>query len=543
MPCSAGIVKEATLNDHAPHRQRRIRHAVIMVAIVAAILTGLSPFASAVQPVAAAGTMVDDSSSQLTWTGYWNRQQDTRFLGGTEQVNGGTGASARLTFTGTTVAFVYSTGPDRARAGVTIDNVARPLVDQYGQRAFQQSTVYTLAPGQHTIIVRNSGGRTSGSTGWDIALDALIVDGGGATPTATQPARTPSPTATATATAVPPVSATATATATPGSTSSGNVAPVAGQQCPAWVHDQYVATGPDGKSYPTWHPPTDPTYKCWFGHEHGDDPTGSPALRGRPVLFGYVGSLAGDSEPHVGFKVFRWDNIQHPNAPNHSGASLLMAVHQGTGGAARFTTVNHSVVFNYYNPTDGREVHVQMMAPFGKLLVGCGANDPDMVLSQQQQADATGARQVAADKCFNAPNIPYEDWITALYVGSDANGNWRAYLDPHFAIFNPNTYCIVSSGACSVGYSDVRAGTKADPVGVGSWFKGDHREAYLNQVWLDNAGNSSTVWTDPFGRLAAPNAPGALAQFIANMDARPLGNSAAFDSTTVYDDGTVHAPN
>jgi hypothetical protein len=204
--------------------------------------------------------------------------------------------------------------------------------------------------------------------------------------------------------------------------------------------------------------------------------------------------------------------------------------------------VSHSVVYNYYNPNDGREVHVQMMAPFGKLLVGCGANDPGMVLTQQQE-NVPGARQVAADKCFNAPNIPYEDWITAMYVGSTANGGWKAYIDPHFAIFNPSTYCIVTNGACSLGYSDVRAGTGADPLGANSWFKGDHRESYLNQVWIDNAGNSSTVWTDPYGRLTTANAPGAVAQFIAGISARPLGNSAAFGSTRVYDDGTVHAPN
>jgi hypothetical protein len=508
--------------------------------IVVVILIGVSPTVSTVPSVSAATTTVDDGSSQLTWTGFWNAQQDTRFLGGTEQINGGAGATARLTFTGSTVTFVYSTGQDRAKAGVTIDNVAKPDIDQFGPRAFQQSTVYSLTQGQHTIIVRNTGSRTSGSTGWNIAVDAFIIDAVTATPTSTATAiPTSTPTVTATATQPPstPVPSTPTPTPTPGGTT-----PVAGQQCPSWVHDQYVATGPDGKPYPTWHPPTDPTYKCWFGHEHGDNPSGSPALRGRPVLFGYVGTLAASDEPHAGFKVFRWDNIQHPNAPNHDGAFLLMVVHQGTSGAARFTTVHHSVVFDYYNPNDGREVHIQMMAPFGKLLVGCGANDPTMVLSVQQQ-NVPGARQVSADKCFNLPTTPYEDWVTAMYVGTDANGGWKAYIDPHFAVFNPNTYCIVSNGACTLGYSDVRAATGADPLSAASWFKGAHREAYLNQVWLDNVGGSSTIWTDPYGKLAAANAPGALAQFIGTMSTRPTGNSASFAGDRVYDDGTVRAPN
>lgn len=30
---------------------------------------------------------------------------------------------------------------------------------------------------------------------------------------------------------------------------------LAGSPCPASVHDKYVVAGPDGKMYPTWHPP------------------------------------------------------------------------------------------------------------------------------------------------------------------------------------------------------------------------------------------------------------------------------------------------
>ena len=44
-------------------------------------------------------------------------------------------------------------------------------------------------------------------------------------------------------------------------------------------HDTYFVIGPDGKKYPTWHPPTatDPATaaSCSFGHEHGRDPRGS----------------------------------------------------------------------------------------------------------------------------------------------------------------------------------------------------------------------------------------------------------------------------
>jgi hypothetical protein len=259
-------------------------------------------------------------------------------------------------------------------------------------------------------------------------------------------------------------------------------------------------------------------------------------------LFGFAPAKAGISEPHVGYKVFRWDNVNHPNAPSHTGANLLMTLHQGTSGAGRFTTVHHSVQVDYVNRNDGRELHLALMAPFATLLVGCGANDSSPSL-RLQQADAPGMRQISADKCFNLPNIPYEDWITALYVGTDGSGGWTAYFDPHFAVFEPNTYCIAGVSGCTQGYSDVRAGTGADPLSAAANFKGTKREAYLNQVWIDNAGGPTTVWTDPYGRSVDSGTPGAIAQYICALDTRPLDNSAAFGEDRNHDDGTVRAPN
>lgn len=317
---------------------------------------------------------------------------------------------------------------------------------------------------------------------------------------------------------------------------------VPGQQCPSWAHRRYVATAPDGRQLPTWHPPTDPTYQCWFGHEHGDNPAGAPALRGRSAVFGYASARAGLTEAHNGYKVFRWDNVQSVAAPNHNGASLLMIVNQGTSDAGRFTSVYRSVSFDYYNAQDGREAHVQMMAPLGTLYVGCGPDDPSMVLTQQQ-SNVPGARTISADKCYTPPSTPYEHWMTALYVGLDGGGGWRAYIDPAFGVFNANTYCVVSNNACQLAYSDVRAATGRDPLGTNSLFKGTKREAYLNQVWLANAGNSSTVWTDPYGALASPNAHNAIPQFVASLTAQPSSASTVFGSDKLYDDGTVRAPN
>lgn len=51
------------------------------------------------------------------------------------------------------------------------------------------------------------------------------------------------------------------------------------RECTKAVHDSYYVVGPDGRKYPTWHPPTHVDAGtgevCYFGHEHGDNPAAS----------------------------------------------------------------------------------------------------------------------------------------------------------------------------------------------------------------------------------------------------------------------------
>lgn len=57
--------------------------------------------------------------------------------------------------------------------------------------------------------------------------------------------------------------------------------------CSRELHDRYFVVGPDGKRYPSWHPPvvTDPEtgQSCTFGHEHGRDPRLSQLWRTRQI--------------------------------------------------------------------------------------------------------------------------------------------------------------------------------------------------------------------------------------------------------------------
>lgn len=113
-------------------------------------------------------------------------------------------------------------------------------------------------------------------------------------PTPQPPApQTPAPTPKPTVTPTPPPTAAPTPTPAPVSptppppppTGAGTNSKAFGiwtpsrfDSCTKAEHDSYYVVGPDGKRYPTWHPPVHRRADgstCTFGHEHGQDPSGS----------------------------------------------------------------------------------------------------------------------------------------------------------------------------------------------------------------------------------------------------------------------------
>jgi hypothetical protein len=337
----------------------------------------------------------------------------------------------------------------------------------------------------------------------------------------------------------------------------GAPAAVRGQQCPAWVHDRYVNLGPDGLFYPKWHAPVDTEYGCFFGHEHGDNPTASPALRGWKVLFGYAGHRIGHIhsgivEAHSGYKIHRVDQLrdQTTGDSTHNGASLLVVFHQGSTTANAFTQFLHEVDYNYYNPRDGREVHTYLMAEFNDLAIrDCSAPGKETIVTQGNGSHR-GKRSIPGANCVVGEQFPsgkqYEDWITGIYVGH--NGNYagaKAYFDPHFAIFNPARFCTLQSDrTCKHAYTADYIGSD-DPTSRSSRFKGDHREIYTNAVNIDNAGGSTEIWTDAMGRSVSKSTPGAIKQFVAAIDYEQYRVGSIVNGADKYYDqnGTVTLPN
>lgn len=185
------------------------------------------------------------------------------------------------------------------------------------------------------------------------------------------------------------------------------------------VHDTYTVKGPDGKWYPTWHPPVDPTTGCRFGHDHGRNPKtsalwsfiqeqfsfdenkngtieqGEREVSGLP--FGYVneqldvynmskGVMDGmRHEDHVGHKI-EWENALTLRVNANGGVSgpsnyetynldancdFLMKIHQGTHSKDAFTNNMHELAYfvscRGQNPAfNGLKVAAAKMVLFGK---------------------------------------------------------------------------------------------------------------------------------------------------------------------------------
>lgn len=375
--------------------------------------------------------------------------------------------------------------------------------------------------------------------------------------------------------------------------------PGAGDTCTEAIHAQYSVIGPDGRVYPTWHPPVDPATGCRFGHEHGRDPRGS-ALYGEigAIPFGFAaeqamaaGSGGMRHEDHVGHKIeFENDVTLHfdqsgRRVPFDVRCDWLTSFHQGTHSNDALTNNTHELHY-HIRCTDGTRLHAVVMSRIGRpgqFERACGRGsfvDPRLVPQPGQQA-GPGTRFIPDRECVLQHVLVrsgqwsqyslglYEDWLTANYLRT-ADGRQLAYFDPHFAVFNPARYADPSQptrlrhtmdlcyerigsgstqrrargGACDWGtnYGQLRLRWD-DPR---SPFTGTHREVYLNQTSLDNAGGPTVWYTDAYGgRASATPFPGAIRQWVAavrNQRPWPLA-SQAFGANRPYGGAGVHAPN
>jgi hypothetical protein len=135
----------------------------------------VSAFAAGAPIVAA--TRQDKVAGQITFAGAWTTQTVAAATGGTQRFSVAANATATASFTGNSIAWISSKGPNRGRADVYVDGVKVATVNLYNATVAQRSVVFARAvtPGVHTIQVKVLGSRVAPSTGNQVYVDAFAV--------------------------------------------------------------------------------------------------------------------------------------------------------------------------------------------------------------------------------------------------------------------------------------------------------------------------------------------------------------------------------
>lgn len=384
-------------------------------------------------------------------------------------------------------------------------------------------------------------------------------------------------------------------TATGPSVAFGLWTPGPGDTCTKAIHDRYVTVGPDGKLYPTWHPPVDPETGCTFGHEHGRDPRGSDLYSevGK-IPFGLANDVLDTWDPngirhedHFGHKI-EWENNVEFRIEDGLSSHLIRVTcdvmtkfHQGTHSKDAFTNNLHELVF-HIKCSDGTELHLTEMVAIGtpgEFVTSCDVTIPVGPPTPLNSPDGGGRRIIPDRACVDqfmllppGQNSDFgairESWQVSGFVQKD-DGDVIAHVDPYFQVLFPSRFydpaapnatgrlidvCYeteangdtAQGGACDQSTNNGQLPGLAfdDPRVV---FNGSQRFVDINSIRIDNLHGEQTWYTDPFGRHGSKTPfPGSIKQFVADINNdygfNVSGPSMGFNRKYGAGNG-VHAPN
>lgn len=349
-----------------------------------------------------------------------------------------------------------------------------------------------------------------------------------------------------------------------------------GGECSREIHARYWAYGPDGKVYPTWHPPRDPS-GCSFGHEHGDDPRTATLFDryGWPP-FGYVNEQLAPSSPssqrdedHVGHKVqvgngrqvIQGDDGragQPPSGPVTMVCDSLIKFHQGTHSKDAFTNNLHELLYNVrctyqdtgqvietrfwtlppvgppggFTPTDGCSTGEHRHV--GSAMPGDSPDTPFPFPGRRIPDEHCAASVVAGDLDMFAM---HENWFATVFHrrwgNSEAAGLRDFQVLAYFLVLDPTRYFdpakpnglghvvdLCYEGARGFACDMVRRATDRNGGQRIAWddsrspFRGAHRLFAPGTLIIQNEG-PSTVYTDAYGlQFSTTPFPGAIEQYI-----------------------------
>lgn len=145
-----------------------------------------TPTATATATATATGTVtpttgvIEDTDASILYSGGWLQSNDPTASNGTfHSGRGAKGApvALRYNFTGTSLTVFYIADPHHGKAKVVIDGVSRGKIDQYAAtRSNTMSKTFSgLAPGPHTLKIKNAGGKNASALDTVIVLDKLEI--------------------------------------------------------------------------------------------------------------------------------------------------------------------------------------------------------------------------------------------------------------------------------------------------------------------------------------------------------------------------------
>ena len=118
-----------------------------------------------------------ESSVSIAYAGGWSTRRADSAFGGAVRSSSSAGATARLTFSGSSVGFVAPVGPSAGRAQLRLDGTELATIDLYAPTlgAREIPFVTTVGAGRHVLEVRVLARANPASAGTRVDLDAFVV--------------------------------------------------------------------------------------------------------------------------------------------------------------------------------------------------------------------------------------------------------------------------------------------------------------------------------------------------------------------------------
>lgn len=131
-------------------------------------------------PPLPAVTRFEDDNPGVEFTGNWATSTDDAYSDRSFQHANGSGATATITFYGSSLAWIAKQGPSYGIAEVTLDGADPITVDLYSAEILYQHIAWETGPlteGPHTVKIAWTGDRNEAASGANISVDAFEIAG------------------------------------------------------------------------------------------------------------------------------------------------------------------------------------------------------------------------------------------------------------------------------------------------------------------------------------------------------------------------------